>query len=244
MTFALCPSCHDDLHANRSAYREPEAMALQATLVELKGPEEAAKASEEFNDNLTRLSSTVSGIAYSIGNELIPEINNLIDAWLDYNKRVKETPSIFEQMWEKLKFPRPKMPGDLGKELMPEIPLGLKPPKKPFGGEGEEEAITADIVPSPERISYESFMKEYENLFPVDKSYDEFMAKYHETIENMKDESAQQKEMFDPDAMTTLATAWRTLQVAHENFGKLEEIRKKTVELKKQESEIASVVSR
>lgn len=43
MTFPLCSDCHRALHANRSAYREPSKMALQATLYELRGAEEAKR---------------------------------------------------------------------------------------------------------------------------------------------------------------------------------------------------------
>jgi len=43
--------------------------------------EEAGKQAEEFNDNLTRLKSQITGMAITIANELLPEINELVDTF-------------------------------------------------------------------------------------------------------------------------------------------------------------------
>jgi len=45
--------------------------------------EKAAKAAELFNDNLTRLDSKILGLKMSIGNDLIPILNDLMDVMFD-----------------------------------------------------------------------------------------------------------------------------------------------------------------
>lgn len=48
--------------------------------------EEAARASEEFNDNLTRLQAMATGITRTVGAKLIPIIGNLVDKIMDFVK--------------------------------------------------------------------------------------------------------------------------------------------------------------
>ena len=41
--------------------------------------EKTAKAADEFNDNLTKMKGYISGMIYGIGNELIPQVNQIFD---------------------------------------------------------------------------------------------------------------------------------------------------------------------
>src|SRR3972149_2646576 len=52
---------------------------------------ESSVAAEEFNDNITRMTELMSGVVYSIGNAVIPAINDLTKAGTNYSKEGRKT---------------------------------------------------------------------------------------------------------------------------------------------------------
>jgi hypothetical protein len=66
----MIPLLNEGSASIREMEREAKSLGITFT-------EESAKAADKFNDNLTRLKSSVMGLTYKIGNELIPVLNDL-----------------------------------------------------------------------------------------------------------------------------------------------------------------------
>jgi hypothetical protein len=62
------------LNQGRSGF---EALRLEAARLGVIISTETAKAAEQFNDDLTRLSATVDGLKYALGRELLPTLTNI-----------------------------------------------------------------------------------------------------------------------------------------------------------------------
>ncbi|MCC7202450.1 MAG: phage tail tape measure protein [Nitrospirae bacterium] len=166
--------------------------------------EDAAKEAEDFNDNLDRMKGLVKGVATAIGNNLIPAINDLIEAWIEYSKKVNKTPSIWEEMWkkaspsaeinEKLKGIGFMQGGEfwIGEGVGGTIPPSQSNAKWSSGGKDKKKKTSPPVIDDEEKKKidkakkeYEDFMQAYQDDFSaafnkMDREYEDFMQAYQD----------------------------------------------------------------
>ena len=164
--------------------------------------EKSAKAADEFKDNLSRMTGHITGIVYSIGNELIPRLNQVFDTLFG---KIEKTDRVL---------------GDFEKSVMEGMGLFVK--------EGTKLNEIINVLPANElKVKNEKIAKSFEETSKHTKDANEHIKAYSKYLKELGDSVAPETMQQISDAMETNNVSW---SIAGETMKQVESAYSKTYE--------------